>query len=86
MDSNAYQKRDGDQLKVAIKEDQITVAPESRVTIQVGIHNDTPNEDDVDVLVKGVPPEWVIIHTPVVQLAAGQAKLVTLTIQPSAMF
>ncbi len=85
MDTNAFQKKDGDQLKVAIKQDQITVAPESRTTIQVGIHNDSPNEDYVDVLVKGVSPEWVIIHTPVVHLAAGEAKLVTLTIHPPAI-
>jgi hypothetical protein len=85
MNSNAYGKPNGDQLKVAIKEDQITVAPESRATIQVGILNESPNEDYVDVLVRGVPPEWVIIHTPVVQLAAGEAKLVTLTIQPPAI-
>src|SRR5919108_3361323 len=82
MNSNAYRRKDGDQLKVAIKDDQITVAPERRVTIQIGIHNESPNEDYVDVLVKGVPPEWVSIHTPVVHLAAGEAKLVTLTIQP----
>src|SRR5215211_1913701 len=85
MNSNAYQKSDGGQLKVAIKEDQITVAPDSRATIQVGIQNKSPNEDYVDVLVKGVPPEWVIIHTPVVQLAAGEAKLITITVQPPAI-
>jgi hypothetical protein len=35
------------------------------------------------VSVKGVPPEWVTIHTPVVHLTPKEAKLVTLTIQPS---
>lgn len=84
MNSNAYEKRNGDQLKVAIKEDQITVAPGSRATIQVGVLNESPNEDYVDILVKGVPPEWVIVHTPVVQLAPKEAKLVTLTVQPPA--
>src|ERR687891_2810803 len=83
MNSNAYQKSEDDQLKVAIKEDQITVAPESRATLNVGILNDSPNEDYVDVMVKGVPPEWVTIHTPVVHLAPGESKLVTLTVQPS---
>lgn len=81
MNSNAYGKRNGDRLKVAIKEDQITIAPDSRATIQVGILNDSPNEDYVDILIKGVPIEWVIVHTPVVQLAPGEAKLVTLTVQ-----
>lgn len=81
MNSNAYGKASGNQLKVAIKEDQITIAPDSRATVQVGILNDSPNEDYVDILVKGVPTEWVIVHTPVVQLAPGEAKLVTLTVQ-----
>src|SRR5215216_5137560 len=85
MNSNVYPKKPGDQLKVAIKENQITVAPGSRATIQVGVLNDSPNEDYLDVLVKGVPVEWVIIHTPVLQLASGEAKLVTLTVQPSAI-
>src|SRR5512145_945155 len=84
MNSNVYPKRPGDQLKVAIKEDQITVPPGGRTTIQVGVLNDSPNEDYVDVLVKGVPVEWIIVHTPVLQLASGEAKLVTLTVQPSA--
>lgn len=84
MNSNAYEKRNGGQFKVAIKEDQITVAPGSRATIQVGILNEGPSEDYVDILVKGVPPEWVIVHTPVLQLGPGEAKLVTLTIQPPA--
>jgi Tol biopolymer transport system component len=84
MNSNVYPKRPGDQLKVAIKEDQITVPSGGRTTIQVGVLNDSPNEDYVDVLVKGVPVEWIIVHTPVLQLASGEAKLVTLTVQPSA--
>jgi Tol biopolymer transport system component len=85
MNSNAYQKRDGDQLKIAIKEDEITVAPQSRVAIQVGIHNESPHEDYVEVLVKGVPPEWVTIPTPVLHLAPGEAKLVTLILQAPAI-
>jgi TolB protein len=84
MNSNTSEQRNGSQLKVAIKEEQITVAPGSRITIQAGVLNDSPNEDYVDILVKGVPPEWVIVHTPVVHLGSKEAKLVNLTIQPPA--
>ena len=83
MNSDANPRSHGDQLKVAIKENEITVPPGGRTTIQVGVLNDSPNEEYVDVLVKGVPVEWVIVHTPVLQLASGEAKLVTLTVQPS---
>src|SRR5215211_7736628 len=85
MNSNANQKRENHQLKVAIKEEQVTVAPDSRTTIQVGIFNEGPKEEYIDIRVKGVPLEWVTIPTPVLHLAAGEAKLVTLTIQPSAI-
>ena len=82
MNSNAYEKKDGSPFKVAIKDNQITVAPESRATVQVGILNDSPIEEYVDILVRGVPPEWVIASPPVLQLGPGEAKLATLTIQP----
>lgn len=85
MNSNVNPRRHGDQIKVAIKEDQLTVPPGGRATIQVGVLNDSPNEDYMDVLVKGVPVEWVIVHTPVLQLASGEAKLITLTVQPPAL-
>jgi Tol biopolymer transport system component len=85
MNSSPSQKRENNQLRVAIKEDQITVPPEGRATIQVGILNESPKEDYLDILVKGVPPEWVTIPTPVLHLDAGEAKLVTLTVQPSAI-
>jgi Tol biopolymer transport system component len=85
MNNNVNDKRDDNQIKIAIKEDQITVAPESRATVQVGVLNQSPNEDYIDLAVRGVPPEWVIIHTPTLHLASGEAKLVTLTIQPPAV-
>lgn len=85
MNSSPSQKRENDPLKVAIKEDQLTILPESRGTIQVGILNEGPQEDYVDVMVRGVPPEWVTVPTPVIRLSSGEAKLVTLTVQPSAL-
>ena len=85
MNSNASQKSENDKLKVAIKEEQLTVAPETRATLTVGIVNNNPYEDDIDVIVKGVPPEWVTIPTAVVHLGSGEAKLITLTVRPPEM-
>ena len=81
MNSNAYPKRENDPFRIAIKEDHITVPPEGRAMIQVGILNEGPSEEYVDILVKGVPPEWVTIPTPVLHLASGEAKLVTITVE-----
>jgi hypothetical protein len=85
MNSNAFQKSEDDKLKIAIKEEQLTVAPETRATLTVGILNNSPYEDDIDIHVRGVPQEWVINPTPVLHLASGEAKLITLTIRPAAL-
>jgi len=84
MNNSASPKNENDHIRVAIKDAQITVPPEGRATIQVGILNEGPSEDYLDILVRGVPLEWVTTPTPVVHLAAGEAKLISLTIQPPA--
>src|SRR5690242_5109086 len=85
MNSNASHRSESDKLKIAIKEEQLTVAPETRATLTVGLGNNNPYEDDIDLVVRGVPPEWVTIPTRGVHLAPGEAKLVTLTVRPAAM-
>ncbi len=72
-------------LVLAIKEEHILVMPESKVNIHVGIINQGINADYFEIVVKGAPSEWVTIDTPVVHLAAGEAKQVILTIQPPAL-
>ncbi len=73
------------ELILAIKEDHILAMPETKVDIHVGIINQSFNEDYFDILVKGIPPEWVSIDTPAVHLAAGEAKEIILTVQPPAL-
>lgn len=71
-----------DPLILAIKEEHIEVMPEGKVNVHIGIINHSIIDDYFDILVKGIPPEWVTIDTPVVYLATGEAKQVILTIQP----
>lgn len=85
MNNIAYQNSDDNKIKVAIKEEQLTVAPNNRATLNIGILNGNAEEDYFDIAVKGVPPEWVTIHMPVVHLGAGEAKLITITIQPTSL-
>jgi Tol biopolymer transport system component len=82
MSSNPNQTRDENPLRVAIREEQISVAPGNAVQIQAAVINDGPIEEDVNILVKGVPANWVTIDTPVAHLLPGQARQVTLTVQP----
>jgi TolB protein len=85
MNKTPYQDKVENGLILVIKEEEILVAPESKVDIHIGIINQGDNEDYVDILVKGVPSEWTTIDTPVVHLAGGEAKQVILTVQPPAL-
>jgi uncharacterized membrane protein len=85
MNNTPQQPKEEAGLILAIKEEEISVAPESKVDIHVGIINQGINEDYVDILVMGVPSEWTTIDTPVVHLAPGEAKQVILTVQPPAI-
>ena len=68
-------------LILAIKEKEILVAPEGTINIHIGMINQSDNEDYVEIQIKGVPPDWVTLDTPVVHLSAGEAKEVVLIIQ-----
>ena len=82
--SPSQQKAESDLLLV-IKEEDILVAPESKVDIHIGVINQSGNEDYFDILVNGVPSDWITIDTPVVHLTAGEAKQVVLTVQTPAL-
>src|SRR4051812_7069654 len=74
-----------DKLILAIKEEQILVMPEGKISIHIGIINQDVNADYFDILIKGIPSEWITIDMPVVHLAAGEAKQIVLTIHPPAL-
>lgn len=73
------------QLTLAIKEEQIVVAPEGSADIHIGLINHSAAEAYFDIQVNGVPVEWISIDTPVVHLAAGEARQIVLTVQPPAL-
>ena len=80
MNSNSYQTRDESQLRVAVREEQVSVAPENEVKIQVAVINESPREDYVKICKGRLPVEWMTIEPPAIRLAAGEAKQVILTI------
>ena len=82
MNNASDQKTEDNRLIIAIKEEQISVAPEGEVSVHVVVINQGPDEEYVNILVKGVPVEWTSIDTPVVRLGLGEIKQVTLTVQP----
>ena len=82
MSSNPYQMRDENQLRVALREDEISVAPASDVDVLVAVINDGATEEDVDIGVKGVPAEWLTLEPPMIRLAPKEARQVVVTIHP----
>src|SRR5258706_6196965 len=85
MNKIPYQQKVESGLILVIKEEEILVAHESKVEIHIGLINQSENEDYVDILVNGVPADWITINTPVLYLAAGEAKQVILTVQTPAL-
>jgi uncharacterized membrane protein len=85
MSSKPYQTPDENQLRVAVREEEVSVAPENEVKIQVAVINESPHDDYVNILAKGLAAEWLTIDPPVLRLAAGEAKQVMLTIRPPAV-
>jgi len=71
-------------LTLAIKEDKVSVAPDGKVVVHTAIINNGTENDQVGMIVKGIPTEWVTIDSPMVYIAAGAIKQIDITIQPPA--
>jgi len=82
MGTETSPKREGKPLLLAIKEKQVSVAPDGKVIVHTGIINKGEENDQVALVVKGLPEEWVTVDSPTVYVAAGGFKQVNLTIQP----
>jgi len=82
MVTESSSKPEGRPLLLAIKEKQVSVAPEGKVLVHTAIINNGEENDQVSLIVKGMPVEWVTIDSPTVYIAAGTVKQVILTIQP----
>ncbi len=82
MGTESSTNREGQPLLLAIKENQVNVAPEGKVIVHTAIINKGKENDQVAIVVKGIPAEWVTIDSPMIYIAANAIKEVTLTIQP----
>ena len=82
MGTETSTNREGKPLLLAIKEQQVSVAPEGKVIVHTAIINNGEENDQVALIAKGLPAEWVTIDSPTIYIAAGAVKQVVLTIQP----
>ena len=82
MDNNTTNQPPKAELRLVVKEKELSVAPEGKVEFHVGAINSGTIEDIVKLSVKGVPPEWVSFDEEELRVAPGKAKQATLSIQP----
>jgi hypothetical protein len=71
-----------DQLTIHLESAEVSAAPGSSVVIPVAIHNHGPEDGFFELAVTGIPSTWLSVPAPVVRLAAGEQRQVSLTIQP----
>jgi hypothetical protein len=69
-------------LTVAAGEEQISAAPGSSTSLQVGILNDGPLPEEVMISVTGIPSGWITGNERLMYIPAGQMEKILLTILP----
>jgi hypothetical protein len=82
MNTQPYQTSDENHLRVAVQEEQVSVAPGNEAEIHVGVINENAEPEDVNISVLGAPAGWIMIDTPMVHLPPGQARQVTVAARP----
>lgn len=82
MNTQPDQTRDESYLRIAVKEEQVSVVSGNEAEIHVGVINESPEPEDVNISVTGAPAGWIMIDTPMVHLPPGQARQVTLSVRP----
>jgi len=82
MGTGTSTSREKKPLLLAIKEKQISVAPDGKVLVHTAVINQGEENDQVAIVVKGIPAEWVTVDNPMVYISVGTVKQVIITIQP----
>lgn len=70
------------QVAIQIQSADLTMAPGSSETVPLLLHNRSSTDGFFELVVRGIPSNWVSVPSPVVRLAAGEQREVFLTIQP----
>lgn len=82
MNDRPEENKDNHQLILAIKEEEVSISPEGSETIHVAVINQGHREEYADIMVKGVPDDWISIEKPVVHVHPGETEQFTITIEP----
>jgi hypothetical protein len=70
------------QVTVQFESAELSVSPGSSVTAPLVLHNHGPKDEFFELTVRGIPSNWVAVPAPVLRLAAGERREISLAIQP----
>ena len=72
----------GGPISVRLESTQLSVAPGNRVTFSVTLENRSEADDYFELALRGLPESWISAYAPVVHLAAGERKVVEISVRP----
>lgn len=76
------QEENPQQISIDAEQTEYSLAPGSRIDIQVTIQNQGQSLDYFEIGIRGIPTSWVTLSSQVVELAPEEQREITLTIQP----
>jgi len=68
-------------LSIQLEHSTLSVVPGGSLTFPILLHNRGAEEDYAELAVRGIPSNWVSMPSPVIRLAAGEQREITLTVQ-----
>jgi Tol biopolymer transport system component/uncharacterized membrane protein len=80
MENNEFEGQG--RVAVHLEETEFSVAPGSSTAIHVQIKNQALEDDTFGLVVDGIPTSWVSLPMPITPWSPGEAKEVTLELQP----
>ena len=81
MEEHSFENR---QVSIRLESADLAVAPGDSVTIPLSVHNLSGSDGTFELTVRGIPGTWASVPSPVIRLAAGERREVSLTVQPPA--
>ncbi|HSR30630.1 MAG TPA: hypothetical protein VLY63_08695, partial [Anaerolineae bacterium] len=80
MEEHSFER--SGRLSVQIEPQSHLVAPGNRIAIPIVLQNRATVDQVLELSVRGIPATWVSVPSPVVRLAPGEQRELSLTIQP----
>ncbi len=79
---NSTDKSGRGKIGLRLSSQNLTVAPGSRTTLELTLHNRGEQDDSYAITLDGIPRAWIRSSSPVVALVAGAEKTINLAIHP----